>query len=115
MNGWQRLWVVVTVLWTLVVGLVTWEGWPARPGQVLSIFPSGAIDPNTGTMPTIEYYDALAELARRTPPGSLPPLTVVKSEPLPPIGADVTPLMHAVSRRNRNVPGFSEIEMSPSD
>jgi hypothetical protein len=96
LNGWQRLWVVLTVLWTLVVGLLMWDGWPSRPVQFISIFPSGAVDPSTATMPTIEYHDALAELARRTPPGSRPPLTIVTSEPLQPaVGDDVTTLMQS--------------------
>src|SRR5207237_582056 len=62
LNGWQRLWVVLTLLWTLVAGLVAWSLWPARQPTILSVFGSGAIDPNTGTMPEISYYDALAHL-----------------------------------------------------
>jgi hypothetical protein len=30
-NGWQRLWVVLTSCWTLVVGAFTWAGWPGEP------------------------------------------------------------------------------------
>src|SRR5947207_2099212 len=40
LNGWRRLWVVLTVMWTLVVGVVTWNAWPSAPAHVLSIFPS---------------------------------------------------------------------------
>jgi hypothetical protein len=28
LGGWQRLWVVLTTLWTITVGLVTWNTWP---------------------------------------------------------------------------------------
>ena len=28
LNGWQRLWVLVTLMWTFVVGVVTWNTWP---------------------------------------------------------------------------------------
>jgi hypothetical protein len=28
LNGWQRLWVVLSVLWTLWVGFRTWQDWP---------------------------------------------------------------------------------------
>jgi hypothetical protein len=31
LNGWQRLWVVVTVVWTIGVVVVTWDVWPADP------------------------------------------------------------------------------------
>lgn len=28
LNGWQRLWVVMAILWTLVVGVLSWQSWP---------------------------------------------------------------------------------------
>lgn len=31
LNGWQRLWVVLTAAWTLWVGLLTWNSWPPPP------------------------------------------------------------------------------------
>ena len=39
LNGWQRLWVVLTLMWTFVVGVVTWNTWPPT-------YVSG--DPNAG-------------------------------------------------------------------
>jgi hypothetical protein len=30
LNGWQRLWIVIAVLWAVVVLLVTWGSWPTN-------------------------------------------------------------------------------------
>jgi hypothetical protein len=102
LNGWQRLWVVPTVLWTLVVGVVAWASWPASK-QYVSIFQSAGVDPTTGRMPTVEYYGALALLARQ--PALVPIGGVMPDRPkaqlpegfvpdAPEAGDDVTALMH---------------------
>lgn len=54
LNGWQRLWVVGTVLWTLTVGIGTWRTWPAVENDVVSVIPTAY---GGGT---IDYYEALA-------------------------------------------------------
>ena len=28
LTGWQRLWVVLALTWTCVVGVLTWNAWP---------------------------------------------------------------------------------------
>lgn len=28
LNGWQRLWIVLTLIWTIAVGVQTWNTWP---------------------------------------------------------------------------------------
>jgi hypothetical protein len=40
LTGWQRLWVVVTLTWTCVVGVVTWNTWPST---YLSMDPNAGI------------------------------------------------------------------------
>ena len=43
LSGWQRLWVVLTLMWTLVVGVVTWNTWP--PTYL-------SADPDAGLLPS---------------------------------------------------------------
>ena len=52
LNGWQRLWVVLVVLWTVLVGAFAWSLWPeaqvyrnGKTGEPLSLL---YLDPNTG-------------------------------------------------------------------
>ena len=54
LNGWQRLWVVGAVLWTLAVSLGAWRTWPIVGKETVSVFP------NAYGGPPIGYYEALA-------------------------------------------------------
>ncbi len=59
---------ILAILWTLILGVITVLSWPIPEREVVSIFASGAIDPNIGKMPEIDYYDALATIARAKSP-----------------------------------------------
>ena len=67
LNGWQRVWVVATVLWALAVSVGAWSQWPQGPEEFVSVFPL--------TTP-LTYYDAVAHLERRSAwldePGPMP-------------------------------------------
>ena len=64
LNGWQRLWTVGAVLWTLFIASFAWSSWPQREGETVSVFWSGMTDPKTGAMPEVDFFDAAAHLTR---------------------------------------------------
>jgi len=67
LNGWQRLWVVVTVLWTVGGLSISYATWPS-PSDYLRTLEAGGLDT---TMTEAEfrraYNDVLAEEIRRDP------------------------------------------------
>jgi hypothetical protein len=60
LNGWQRLWVVVSMLWRLVVRLIVFTAWPMPSSAEEHIRPA---DPNGWTPVPEGFYAALANLS----------------------------------------------------
>jgi hypothetical protein len=63
LNGWQRLWVVVSMVWALVVGLIVFAAWPMPSSAEEHIRPA---DPNGWTPVPEGFYAALANLSGDT-------------------------------------------------
>ena len=79
LNGWQRLWVVFTVAWTLAVCLVGYANWP-RPTDYLR-----ALEAGEETRERLASQSAAKPTVSNEAPGSSrPPDLDAEGNPLPP-------------------------------
>jgi hypothetical protein len=107
LNGWQRLSVVVMALWTIWVGVITWQHWPVEPDHWKPPTPPIYLDENGNPLPPgfvpdkpIHYDKNGTPIPEDSKVDNWMPASAVPLQP----GQDVTALMN----------GTQEIRLDPS-
>ena len=109
LNGWQRLWVVVSGCWLAVVAVVAWAAWPV-PSQVSVPEVFERVDPELRSR--FDISGSAAAFARRLGGRVVPlepakPITDEQGNPLPP-----GPIVDISDHVLQFVPGLTGPEMT---
>ena len=63
LNGWQRLWVVGTILWTIFIGFQVWKDWPPPTSTYRYAVPDDIASGNRPSPKSVDEFNA--DLAQR--------------------------------------------------